>query len=230
MGKINVVMNNAETQQEIESGCLIAPREYQTECVSTIRQKWNDGVTSQLVILPTGTGKTIVLAQLVKELGRRTLILAHRDELLTQAAEKILRINPDADIGIFKGKERGGLEREICIASVQTATRHTDKLKTRNFILCICDEAHHATAKSYRRIFDDLGFLGGDPSKLLLGVTATPFRADDQSLKGVFEEIVFERFIQQMIIDGFLVAVRGIRVGTNTKVLLNNKCINICHR
>jgi superfamily II DNA or RNA helicase len=197
---------------------LITPREYQTEAVAAVLSKWRDGVTRQIVSLPTGCGKTIIFGLLGKDFAQRTLVLAHRDELLTQAAEKMLLVNPNADIGIFKAEQRGGLEREICIASVQTATRHTGWLKEKGFTLCICDEVHHGTSQSYVKVFQDLGFMEGDASKLLLGVTATAFRADGQGLGEVFQEIVFERSILAMIRAGYLVDVRGIAIGTNTNI------------
>ena len=197
---------------------MIEPRPYQSECVAAVLQKWRAGVTRQIVSLPTGTGKTVIFGLLAKELGTKTLVLAHRDELLTQAAEKMLLVNPTADIGIFKAEQRDGLNREICVASVQTATRHTDWLKDKGLSLLICDETHHGTSQSYVKVFEVLGFLDGDPSKLLFGCTATAFRADGQALGAVFEEIVFERSILAMIRAGYLVDIRGISIGTNTSI------------
>ena len=106
------------------------------------------GVTRQLISLPTGTGKTIIFGLLVKQLGVKTLALAHRDELLGQGAEKMRLVNPAADIGIFKAEQRDGLTRNICVASIQTATRHTDWLREKGFSLLICDECHHSSADS----------------------------------------------------------------------------------
>ena len=197
---------------------MLKPREYQTSAVAAVLEKWRQCVTRQIVSLPTGTGKTIIFGLLAKEFNKKTLVLAHRNELLSQAVEKMLFVNPGADIGIFKAAERNGLNREICVASIQTATRHTDKLKERDFSLCICDEAHHASANSYVKVFEDLGFMDGDASKLLLGVTATAFRADGQALGEVFEEIVFERSILAMIRAVYLVDIRGIAIGTDTSI------------
>jgi superfamily II DNA or RNA helicase len=128
---------------------------------------------------------------------------------------KIKAIMPEADAGIFQGSTREGLERRICIASVQTAARHTRSLQQRGFSLLICDEAHHARAQSYEAIFKATGFLENNPNKLLLGVTATPYRMDGRALGGVFEHIVFERSLVTMIREGYLSDVRCISVGTN---------------
>jgi Rad3-related DNA helicase len=93
---------------------MIEPREYQTEALTAVLRKRQEGVTRQLLSLPTGSGKTIIFGLLAKALNTKTLVLAHRDELLTQAVEKMRLIAPAADIGIFKAQEREGLER-ICI-------------------------------------------------------------------------------------------------------------------
>ena len=197
---------------------MIAPRPYQTEAVNAVIHRWKAGVTRQIVNLPTGTGKTPTAAMVMRDFGGKTLFLAHRDELLRQAVDKIGLIIPSPDAGIFKAKEREGLDREICVASIQTAARHTDLLKDKGFRLCICDECHHALADSYVKVFDELGFMGDDPEKLLVGFTATAFRGDGGALGDVFGEISFERSILAMIRGGYLCDVRGIRIQTDTNL------------
>ena len=119
---------------------MIQPRDYQSEALRRILSSYQAGVTRQLISLPTGSGKTIILGLVAKELRTRTLLLAHREELLSQAMEKMELIYPEADIGLFQGRETGGLNAEICIASIQTATRHVEKLKERGYKLLICDK------------------------------------------------------------------------------------------
>ncbi|MBQ9566226.1 MAG: DEAD/DEAH box helicase family protein, partial [Synergistaceae bacterium] len=155
---------------------MLQPRPYQAEAQKRVLLRWKKGVTRQLISLPTGCGKTIIFGMLAESLRERTLVLAHREELLLQAQQKIRLVYPDADIGILKAQEKSGLDTEICIASVQTAARNTKALKERGFKLLICDEAHHAVSPSYMKIFSELGFTGDDKSKLLLGVTATAYR------------------------------------------------------
>lgn len=128
---------------------MIQPREYQSEALRKVLTAWKAGTRRQLISLPTGCGKTIIFGLVAEALRTRTLILAHREELLYQAEQKIRLVYPDAEIGILKASERVGLDREICIASIQTAARNTDALSTCGFKLLICDEAHHAISASY---------------------------------------------------------------------------------
>ena len=197
---------------------MIEPRPYQSEALKKILKSWENGITRQLVSLPTGCGKTIIFGLVAEALRKRTLILAHREELLYQAEQKIRLVYPDADTGILKAEQRDGLNSEICIASVQTAVRRIEELASKGYELLICDEAHHATSPSYLRIFEDLGFMADDKSKLLLGVTATAQRADGVGLNNVFEKIVFERSILAMMKAGFLCDIRGIQVQTGEDI------------
>lgn len=197
---------------------MITPRDYQLEALNSVISSWREGITRQLVSLPTGCGKTIIFGLVAETLRLPTLIIAHREELLYQAEQKLKLIYPEADIGILKAGERGGLESKICIASVQTATRHTEELSKRDFKLLICDEAHHAVTNSYTKIFNDLGFMYNQPDKLLLGVTATAYRGDNAGLDAVFEKIIFERSILTMIKAGYLSDVRGLEVSTDCDI------------
>jgi superfamily II DNA or RNA helicase len=203
---------------------MITPRPYQTEAVNAILREWNAGVTRQLVSLPTGSGKTIIFALLAQKLGLRTLVLAHREELLQQAAAKMRLVNPAINAGILRARDSTGYYTDVCIASVQTAARanRLEALRGRDFRLCVVDEAHHAASESYIRILRELGFLDDDPDtgpnsrsrKLLVGVTATAFRGDGIALGGVFDKVVFERTVLAMIKAGYLCDARGISVKT----------------
>ena len=197
---------------------MIEPREYQKEALKKVLKKYKSGITRQLVSLPTGTGKTILFGLVAEKLRTNTLILAHREELLYQAKSKLKLIYPDADIGILKAQEKSGLNSEICIASVQTAIRHIPELISRKYNLLICDEAHHAVSKSYKKIFSSLGFMNDDENKLLLGVTATAFRGDNTGLGEVFQEIVFERSIAAMMKAGYLCDIRCLEVNTGEDI------------
>ena len=185
---------------------MLEPRPYQHEALRAVLKRWQDGVTRQLVSLPTGCGKTIIFGMVAEAARARTLVLAHREELLLQACQKIQMVYPEVDIGILKAEERRGLDADICVASVQTAIRHIPELEARGYRLLICDEAHHAISPSYMSLFDGLGFLASDTGKLLLGVTATAYRGDNAGLGEVFQEIVFERSILAMMKAGYLCA------------------------
>lgn len=197
---------------------MIKPRPYQTEMVNAVCKEWHDGVTQQLVSLPTGAGKTICFAMLARKLDVPTLVLAHREELLTQAEAKIRMVVPSADVGILQAQTLAGLQSKICIASVQTAVRpaRLEALKHRDFKLLIVDEAHHTTpTNTYGTIIKGLGFTDGDKDKLLVGVTATAFRGDGIALGGIFDKITFERSILTMIKGGYLTDARGVSVTTH---------------
>jgi superfamily II DNA or RNA helicase len=138
------------------------------------------------------------------------LVLAHRDELLRQASAKIALADPTLALGVgFVAAERDDVGAPVAVGSVQSLAR-TPRLERlpRQFDRVIVDEAHHASARSYRRILAHL-----DLSPLILGVTATPQRSDGQLLGEVWEEIVYQRGIAEMIRAGYLADVRGIRVG-----------------
>ena len=193
---------------------MLESRPYQREALRAVLKRWQEGMTRQLISLPTGTGKTVIFGMVAEAIRQRTLVLAHREELLTQAAAKIRLVYPDADIGILKAEERGGLTAEVCVASIQTAARHMPELAERGFNLIICDEAHHAVSPSYMRVFDALGFMEDNKSKLLIGVTATAYRGDNAGLGELFQEITFERSILAMMRAGYLCDVRGLEVRT----------------
>jgi superfamily II DNA or RNA helicase len=193
---------------------MINLRPYQIEALEAIDEAYQRGCMKQLIALPTGTGKTVLFAAQTLKMNDKTLILAHRGELLQQATDKIKMLCSEADIGILKA-ERDEISSQIVIASVQTACRpkRLAQLREQGFKLLIVDEAHHAAADSYKKIFEELGF-NGTAGKLLLGVTATAKRGDGQALGKVFDEVVFERSIQTMIKAGYLSDVRGVRVQT----------------
>ena len=175
-------------------------------------------MTRGIVSLPTGTGKTPLAAMLIREFDERTLFLAHREELLTQAFDKIRMVIPGADVGILRAEESGGLDCGICVASVQTAIkpRRLEELKARGYSFCVIDEAHHAIKNSaYWKIIHELGFMKSDPGKFLTGLTATAFRTDKAALGEVFEAVIFERGILPMMKAGYLCDARGIAVKTD---------------
>jgi hypothetical protein len=160
--------------------------------------------------LPTGTGKTIVFSQLAEErkhLGR-TLILAHRDELLRQAADKYREINPAVDIG-FVQAGTNDIDHDVVIASVQSLSRQRriDEFPFDLFATAVIDEAHHAVAATYRRIIDARA-----PGSLLVGVSATLERGDRVGLGAVWERVVYFKDIREMIAAGYLVDVRAYAV------------------
>ncbi len=189
----------------------ITPRAYQTDAVQAVLTAYADGIRRSLIALPTGTGKTIIFALLLQQRGGRALVLAHRDELIQQAVNKLKLVDPGLDIGVVKA-ERDEHQAQIVVASVQTLCRKARLSRlTPDFDTIVVDEAHHAPAKSYQRI---LRYLHAkcDDGPLVLGVTATPERADRKSLNSVFDRIVYQQPLLDMIEAGYLADLRAIQV------------------
>jgi superfamily II DNA or RNA helicase len=161
------------------------------------------GRPSGLIVLPTGSGKTVLFLTLARELGWPTLVLVHRDELISQTLETVVRVWPEARAGVVQGKRdewRDG--QEVVVASVQSLhSRRLAKMPRDRFGLIVVDEAHHTPAGTYAGVFDH--FAG---RRFLLGVTATPERLDGVGLcRWYGEEPIFSYSIRQAVGDGILV-------------------------
>lgn len=147
-------------------------RDYQTDALTRTTAAEARGVRKQLGVAATGLGKTIMFAALAELRGDRTLILVHRDELVRQAVDKVQQVWPDVEVGIVKAGDND-VDAHVVVASVQTVSRanrlaqllspyQNDGLPREPFGLVVVDEAHHATADTYRTILDALG-CGADP-------------------------------------------------------------------
>lgn len=166
-------------------------REYQSALLNDIRDSWDKGNRLVLGQLPTGGGKTHIFSHLIREEGLRALVLAHRQELITQAAEKI-----GNDAGIIKSGFEYEPDKPFQVASVQTLVNRLDDVG--EFDLIVVDEAHHASANTYSKI------LNRFPSARVLGVTATPCRLSGRGLADVFDDLVCGPSVMELIADGFL--------------------------
>lgn len=162
-------------------------RDYQQECNNVI-----DGLTrgSYLIQMATGLGKTVTFAN-IKRKGR-VLLLSHREELVNQPKKYY-----DCSFGIEQGSSHSNGE-EIVSASVQSLVRRLQRFNPGDFDMIICDEAHHAAAKTYKKIFEYFN------PRLLLGFTATPNRADGARLNDIFSKIIFKRDLKWGIKNGYL--------------------------
>lgn len=190
-------------------------RNYQLEAIEAVISAANSGIPRQLISLPTGSGKTIIMSALAKEINKRTLILAHRQELITQTADKLKLVWPDIGIGICQG-DRNEIHHPVVIGSVQSCSRpkRLELLREQNFGLLMIDEAHHSVAETYQSIINTLGF-GEGTNKLLVGVSATCGR---EGLGSIFDSITFSRSISTMIGSGYLSPVVGRKILTNFKL------------
>lgn len=187
---------------------MIKPRDYQIEALEALKQGRLKGAKRQLVALPTGSGKTIVAAydikRVVKHTGVGAIFMAHRDELITQPADKIPLVWEDATIGRVKA-ESNQLGRQVTIASVQTIQgekRLQQLIDAQPYSLLYVDEAHHSTAATYKRIID--GLTEANPNLVVVGLTATPVRADGTRMDLVFKEITYQRTMLDLIEAGYL--------------------------
>lgn len=191
---------------------IFALRPYQQEALDAILAAEGRGIRRPFLALPTGTGKTVVFAHLIQQRGGQSLVLVHREELIWQAAEKLQVIAPDLELGIIKAT-RDEVDAPCVLASVQTLSQETRLTRLpRGFQTVIVDEGHHAVAETYRRILAAVGSLATD-GPLTLGVSATPMRGDNVGLDAVFQEIVYQKSILEMILAGYLADVRGVQVG-----------------
>lgn len=180
-----------------------ALRPYQQNARNNIHAEWENGHLRTLLVLPTGTGKTIVFASVAADqvrAGDRVLILAHRGELLEQAADKLQR-----STGLVSAVEKAEstcLDSwfRVVVGSVQTLQRtaRLERFPRDYFGTIIIDEAHHAITDGYRRILDYFG------SAKVLGVTATPDRGDMRNLGEVFDSLAFEYKLTDAIKEGYL--------------------------
>lgn len=178
-------------------------RPYQQQARERIHAEWDAGHTRTLLVLPTGTGKTIVFASVAADqvrAGDRVLILAHRGELLEQAADKLQR-----STGLVSAVEKAEstcLDSwfRVVVGSVQTLQRtaRLERFPQDYFGTIIIDEAHHAITDGYRRILD---YFSGAK---VLGVTATPDRGDMRNLGEVFDSLAFEYKLTDAIKEGYL--------------------------
>lgn len=186
----------------------ITLRPYQLAAISAIRADFETGCRSTLLVLPTGTGKTVVFAELAQQwhrAGDRTLVLAHRDELLEQAENKL------RDAGVATEREqasrRASSSANVVVASVQSLQRkRLERFARDHFLKIVVDEAHHAPAKSYRNVLEYFS------AAQILGVTATPDRSDGKAMRECFERLAFRYELREAIRDQFLVPLLARRV------------------
>lgn len=175
-------------------------RPYQRDAVESVERGWAEA-SKQLLVAPTGAGKTIMFAALAAREPRRTLILAHREELIGQAAEKIER-STGIKTEIEKAERAASPSARVVVASVQTL--QGDRLlrwPRDHFALVVADEAHHAVADTWQRV---LNHFDPDTDTHTLGVTATPDRGDKRQLGSYFERVAAEIKLVDLIKDGYL--------------------------
>ena len=186
-------------------------RPYQQEARTAVEQDWSDGFHKTLLVLPTGCGKTIVFCKIVEDMvrqGGRCLILAHRGELLEQAADKLLTAT-GLRCAVEKAEE-SCLDSwyRVTVGSVQTLMREKrlQQFPTDFFNVIVVDEAHHVLADSYQRVLEHF------PAAKVLGVTATPDRGDMRNLGQYFEHLAYEYSLPRAIKEGYLSPIKAVTI------------------
>ena len=160
------------------------PTPVQVDALDALKETRQSGYQRGLVVLATGLGKTWLAAFDTEQAGaRRVLFIAHREEILNQAAETFLRIRPAARVGFFMGQVRD-IEVDILCASVQTLSRaaHLERFSPQHFDYIVIDEFHHAAAATYRRVINHFA------PRFMLGLTATPDRTDQSDILALCDE------------------------------------------
>lgn len=184
-------------------------RPYQEEAIRAVENGWRDQ-QKQLLVLPTGTGKTIVFSQIAKDRTAtgRVLIMAHRDELIEQARDKYRSLTGDETAKEKAADSCLGSAFPVVVGSVQTLQndRRLEKFSPDYFRTLIVDEAHHAMSDSYQKV------LGHFPDAKVLGVTATPDRGDRRSLGMYFNSLAYEYSLRQAVSDGYLCNLKALTV------------------
>jgi superfamily II DNA or RNA helicase len=195
------------------------PRYYQVDAIEAVLKELADGIRRTIVVLPTGTGKTVLFPMLVHRLGTPTLVLAHRSELLDQA-QRTLAKNGHALVGIEQGARNLRGDEEIILASIPTLTmspKRLDRLLEIPFRAILVDEVHHCAAPSWKKVLQRFKVFepGGPP---VVGFTATPKRGDRVGLQTIFQSIAYSRNLGEMIFEGWCAPVRAYSVATQTSL------------
>lgn len=189
-------------------------RDYQRDAHECIFKEWESN-TSTLVVIPTGGGKTVLFSAVCKTAQpKRAMVVAHREELIFQARDKITHFS-GLECGIemadrFVNNSLFG-ETPVVVSTVQTQNsafgdrKRMSRFNPKDFGVLIIDEAHHATADSYRNLINY--YVHNNPDIKVLGVTATPDRSDEMALGQVFQTVAFDYEVLDAIHDGWLVPV-----------------------
>lgn len=186
-------------------------RPYQQESINKIQEEWSKCHKKTLLVLPTGTGKTIVFTKLAEELvkqGKRVLIMAHRGELLEQAADKLFKTT-----GLRAAVEKAENTSidsfyRVVVGSVQTLQqeKRLKKFSPDYFDAIIVDEAHHILTNGYQRVMEHF------ENAYVLGVTATADRSDMRNLGEYFDSLAYEYSLPAAIKDGYLSPIKALTI------------------
>ena len=191
-----------------QKGKLIELREHQQAALSNLQTMRDQGESIALLYHATGTGKTVTAVSDAKRLGKRTLFLAHTKELITQAQDTFNDLWGKAGTGLYVAEQKDKDAYVVC-SSIQSISRNLEEFKPDDFGYVIIDECHHGAADTYRKV------LSYFRPEFTLGLTATPDRADGESILEDFKNVAHKLDLKEAVELGELVPIRCIRVKTN---------------
>ena len=191
-----------------QKGKLLELRDHQQAALSNLQTMRDQGESIAMLFHATGTGKTVTAVSDAKRLGERTLFLAHTKELITQAQDTFNEIWDKADAGLYVAEQKDKDAYVVC-SSIQSISRNLEEFKPDDFGYVIIDECHHGAADTYRKV------LSYFRPEFTLGLTATPDRADGDSILEDFKNIAHKLDLKEAVELGELVPIRCIRVKTN---------------
>lgn len=186
-------------------------RPYQQEAREAVQKEWMEGRKRTLLVLPTGTGKTVVFSKIIEDQvreGKRVLVLAHRSELLDQASDK-LKTATGLGTALEKAENTSiGSWYRVVVGSVQTMQREKrlNQFPPDWFDVIVVDEAHHAISDGYQKVLNHF------KDSEVLGVTATPDRGDMKNLGSYFDSLAYEYSLVQAIKDGYLSKIKALTI------------------
>lgn len=201
----------------------ITLRDYQQQAKEEIFDKWNT-VNNILYQMPTGTGKTRLFTSIIRDINVwglrhnlkfRILILAHRSELIEQSSRSLDKYRIKHGVLAGTMKDRRNLTQAIQIASIQTITHPSNQnlIKDLQFDFIIIDEAHHAVANSYQKLWEFC------PASKKLGVTATPWRMNNSGFSRIFDVFIPSMSIKEFIQKGWLATYQYYSIPNNSDVI-----------
>jgi hypothetical protein len=191
-----------------QKGKTFELKNHQLSALSSLQDMRTEGESIALLYHATGTGKTVTAVSDAKNLGKRTLFLAHTQELITQAQSTFQDLWDNAPAGLYVAEQKDKDAYVVC-GSIQSVARNLDEFRPDDFGYVIIDECHHGAASTYKKI------LNYFKPKFTLGLTATPDRADGEDLLEVFKKVAHKLDLKTAVEIGELVPIRCIRIKTN---------------
>jgi superfamily II DNA or RNA helicase len=191
-----------------QKGKVFVLKDHQEDAIKNLEEMRRKGETIALLYHATGTGKTVTAVSDAKKVGKRTLFLAHTKELVSQAKKTFEEAWREVACGVFMGDSKVKDTHVVC-GSIQSVSLNIEQFSPEDFGYIVIDEAHHGTADTYKKI------LGYFKPEFILGLTATPERADGEELLNIFKNVAHKLDLKTAVELGELIPIRCIRVKTN---------------